>query len=169
MKPSGRCRIIGLFVATAVAAGLFAAMMAFAATPSKSLEGLLKESGLDYVRTPEGAYKILVSVEGEATLVVALERALGESEDLKLVYLYCSVVEVPKGFKHPPAMLKKMAEVNDRLIVGKLGMSGDTGDVFYNSSFWLRTADSKILVMELALAHQLRAQLRKELLPFLTQ
>jgi hypothetical protein len=142
-----------------------------AAPVSPTLERLLIATGLDYTRDKSGFFKVVVSVEGETTLIIASEASLGDgtNPDLKLATLVCPVVVVPKGFKHPAAMLKKIATANDAMLVGKLGVDPETGNVWYSSSFWLRTATAKVLTNELYIAHYLRADLRKELLPFLNE
>jgi hypothetical protein len=151
---------------------LLAGYVASAALAATSLETLLKDSGFDYTRTEQGTFRICVSAQNETTLIVAQETSVGKdskNDDLKLVYLFCQVLEVPKDFKHPPAMLKKLAELNDKLLVGKLSVNEQNGNIFYNSSFWLRTADKTVLTNELSLGHFNRIQFRKELEPFLKE
>jgi hypothetical protein len=62
-----------------------------------------------------------------------------------------------------------LAEINDRLVIGRLSISGEEGHVWYSSSFWLATANSDVLLREMYIAHFLRSQLRKELLPFVQE
>ena len=141
------------------------------ALSSSSLQGLLDSSGLDYTTTKEGTFKVIVSVEGETTLIYAREATIGSGADpdFKLVQLYLPLVIVPNGFRHPPAMLKKIAEINDRILVGRISVDGQKGNVWYNSSFWLSNANSNVLLKELYLAHYLRPSLRKDLLPFVQE
>jgi len=132
-----------------------------------TLEGLLKEGQIDYIKAPEGYFKIIVTIEDETTLVMAEEESLAGRPDLRLALLYTGVLQVPEGVQPSRAMLKKMAELNGSLLIGNLSLEEDT--VFYNSSFWLDNANSKILGVELALAHMIRSGARKELLPFVEE
>ena len=162
--------IIGLIVAFGfVVTGQAQQAGAEKAKPAKTLESLLKEAGFDYTKTKEGTCKIFVTAGEQSAMVYADEVALGEKKDTKLIYLYCLAVEVPSGFKHPIGMLKKIAEINDGLMVGKLGISPDTGGVWYSSSLWLRTADADTLTSELALALFSVPEYRKELKPFVKE
>jgi hypothetical protein len=139
---------------------------------AKSLEGLLKESGVDYTRhkdQDEEIFKIPVEIDGETTMVYAREHQLGNKSDaaLRLVYLWTTVATMPKDFKSPAAMLKKMVQMNETFLVGNVSMNDSV--ISCNSSFWLRTADAEILKLQLMLAHAGRLHCRKELLPFLRE
>ncbi|MGA9363588.1 MAG: YbjN domain-containing protein [Bacteroidota bacterium] len=153
-----RCILVGLFFvvlgSTSFAAG--------------SLEELLKKAQIEYTRGDDGTLKIVVSYEGETTLIAAKERSFGDNQDseLKLVYLYCVVLPGRKDGQLPAAELKKMAELNDKMPVGKVSLSEDDGTIFYNSSFWLATADEKTLATELYIAHMMRQELKKILVGF---
>jgi len=147
-------------------AGLVLAAAGGNALAAGSLKELLDKSGVKYIQQ-DTAFLIPVSAEGETTMVTATEAALGELAELKLVYLFTPILEVPKGFKHPQPMLKKIAELNEKLLVGKLGLEADSGCLYFISSFWLRTADKTTVEIELAVAHVQRQSLRKELEPYL--
>lgn len=151
---------------------LFLTTVSSSAIAQKSLKALLDSDSnrLDYVYdTERQSFRILVSDQGEASLIIAKEKSFGDDDpNWKIVYLYCVVIEAPKGFKHPEAMLKRMAELNDNMLVGKVGIT-EEGNIYYDSSFWLRTADASILRQELAIAHMLRIALKKELLPFMEE
>ena len=127
----------------------------------KSLEGLLKEGGLDYIRTTDGQfYRIPVEIGGEASMVIGREYLMG---DEKVARLGCIVATLPKEFRPSVAMLRRIAEMNGNIIIGNIGMDKD--GIYYSSSLWLRTADVQLLKNQLALAH-FGADLRKELLPY---
>ena len=74
---------------------------------------------------------------------------------------------LPEGFKPPLAMLRRIAQLNDGMVIGNVGL-GD-GPINYSSSFWLRTADKEVLIAQLLLTHKFRLELRKELLPYLQE
>lgn len=148
-----RCIVVGLFF-VALSSTSFAA---------SSLEELLKEAQLEYTRSDDGTIRIVVSEGGETTLIYAKERSYGDNpnSDLKLVYLYCVVKPARKSGQVPEAQLKKMAELNDKMPVGKVSLNEDDGTIYYNSSFWLATADKKTLAAELYIAHLMRQELKK--------
>ena len=112
-----------------------------AAGADKTLEGLLKEARIDYTHDQEGLYRITIEINGEATVIVARERPLykdqGTGKEVKLVLLWSNVAKLPEGFKPPLAMLQRMAQINDNLLIGNVSLGTDSG-IRFNSSFWLR-------------------------------
>ena len=115
--------ILGVSLLLAASSGRTVGQTAGAVAAKGSLESLLKECKMDYTRTSDGDLKIMVSDGEDSALVYAREVALGAKGDDKLAYFYCLVVDVPDGFKHPIAMLKKMAEINDSLLEVSLDLS----------------------------------------------
>ena len=135
----------------------------------KSLEKLLKESKLDYTKSPDGSFKVWVSYQGETTEIIFTERNVGSDESnpkTRIAYLYCFVLPAPQDGELAPAMLKKMAELNDRLTIGRIGINEQSGATYYNSSFWLSSATGAIVVQESALAHFTKLDLKKVLEAF---
>jgi hypothetical protein len=142
------------------------------AQAAPTLEGLLKKAGFDYAKTPEGAFKVIVEYKDETSIIYADEVSVGsdpKKPELRLVRLATAVANVPENFKHPAPMLKKIAVLNDTLLVGRLSVGEKEGDVWYGSTFWLRTADDVVTSNELFLAHFNRVAFRKELKPFITE
>ncbi len=136
-----------------------------AGSGGKSLEGLLKEAkdaGLDYSRTADGQYRIPVEIGGEASVITVREHSMG---DEKVAYFWCVVAPLPKEFRPSVVMLRRIAEMNSNIIIGNIGM--DKHAIYYDSSFWLRTADVQLLKNQLALAHFSRLGIRKEFLPYM--
>lgn len=131
-----------------------------------TLEALLQQGKIDAVKGENGIYKIPVEVEGETVMVIAEESRLGSS-DIRIVNLYALVLELPENYKMPEPMLQKMADLNNRLNIGKVYREDNY--IFYKSSFLLRTADADSLGVELVLAHAHRQALKKELQPFIAQ
>ena len=78
------------------------------------------------------------------------------------------MAKLPEGFKPPLAMLQRMAQINDDLLIGNVSLGTDSG-IRFNSSFWLPTADKQILVHYLLVTHYTRLHLRKELLPYIKE
>jgi hypothetical protein len=161
-----------VLVVAAVGASAFVAAAASGSgdsteAPRVTLEGLLKEGGMEYIETSDGAFKVIVTMEEETVLVMAREEALAGDPGLPLAFLYTCVLQMPEGGQPSRAMLKKMAELNDTLLVGNLSFGQDA--VFYNSSFWLKNADADTLSVELVLAHSIRGAARTELRPFVEE
>lgn len=139
-----------------------------AGTGGKSLEALLKEAGLDYNRTADGQhYRIAVVYNGEPSVITAWEANLAPGPQYKVARLGCIVATLPKEFRPSVAMLRRIAELNDNMIIGNIGMDKD--GIYYGSSFWLRTADVQLLKDQLTVAHFTRLNLRKELLPYMKE
>jgi hypothetical protein len=135
---------------------------------TKNLEGLLKDAKIEYSPLDGGEFKIPVTIEEETVVVIAREGHIGDGTvpTLKLVHFYTLVTEV-KGAP-PAAFLKKMAELNDGVYIGKVSLGAD-GGVFYSSSLWLHQADADLVINELVLAFLQRQQMRKSLQPFLEE
>lgn len=162
---------------TAATAGVLS-MTAGAQNPSpptagadKSLEGLLKEGDIGYIRNQEGLFRIPLEDGGEATLIAAREVPIYKNretgQEVKVVLLWSMVAALPEGFKPPVAMLQRLAQLNDGMVIGNVGLGGDR--INYSSSFWLRTADKEVLIAQLQLTHKMRLELRKELLPYIQE
>jgi hypothetical protein len=141
-----------------------------AAAQSPTLEGLIKAAELTSFKLNNGMYKVLLSpgTGSQVVPVILREGSLGSS-GVKIVYLWACVLEVPEGFKHPAAMLKKLADANDNIVIGRLSVNAKNGNVFYNSGFWLRTADEKTLLAELEIAFHMATSVNKDLKPFVTE
>jgi hypothetical protein len=125
---------------------------------------LLKQADISYTITKGGHFKIPFTINEETTLVTAHVAKLG---DYQLVYLYCVVRNLPDGRSASPELLRKIAELNDRMLVGKLSINGS--NVMYNSSFWLASATVDVLVSELMVAHFYRTTCAKEMEPFIME
>ena len=54
-----------------------------------------------------------------------------------------------------------MAELNDQMSIGRVGINESDGVSYYTSSFWLYSASADILTQELAVAHFTRLSLKK--------
>lgn len=171
-------RVSTFAVAGTLAASLLGSLLASPAAlaqPAKAapaakpgLVSLLKQGKIEYVAS-EGEFKIPVTVDGETSMLIARENALGDKDELKVVHVYTSVLDLPPGFKVPAALLRRIAELNDTMLVGKVSIDEKSQCVWFSSSFWLRNADAQTMLVELELAHWTRMSLRKELKPFLSE
>ena len=141
---------------------------AHAQPAAKTLESVLKESGLAYSKN-ESVFRVYIENEGETTGVTMREVGIGDSPDLKLIYMFATVLQMPKGTKAPAPLVKRLAQINNNLFVGKLSLEegAEGGGVYYNSSLWLKTATGETLSTELFLSHFVRLQFAKELAPFM--
>jgi hypothetical protein len=149
-----------------------------AADPAnKSLEELLKDTGLAFSRREDGArgqvlYRVTFEAGGEVSVIVVTEPKpwtwkYKDGSAVRPIASWSTVSPLPKDFRPPPAMLKKMAELNNRLPMGSVGLGADA--IFHNNGFFRRNLDGETLLFYLASAHFDRLNCRKELLPFLTE
>lgn len=136
-----------------------------------TLESLLKAAGMPTYKIGNNLYKVLMSpgTGTDVAPVLILEWSPSGDTGPKVARVSALALQVPEGFKHPAAMLKKMAEMSERFVIGKPVLSPKTGHVYYNSAFWLRTADEKTLKIELEIAFYTAKTIAKELKPFVTE
>ncbi len=144
-------------------------------TTKKSLADLLKETALPFTEVQKGVFRVAVEVRGETAMITVEEKALNwKSNDGSpnlIAAIYTQVTPLfANDVRVPPAMLMRMAVLNDTLLFGGFSINGDQKKgVFYNSAFHLRTADSELLVEYLVLAHRAHQIGKKELAPFLQE
>jgi hypothetical protein len=169
--------LLAVCVSLASAQDGAAAPQAQPAHQGATLESLLKAAGLQYYKLTgpaEGNYKVMVSLgtgnqANEVVPVIVREATIGGQSGPKMVVLWSQVLAVPEGFQHPPAMLKKIALLNDNMPVGKISINDKNGCVFYASAFYLQTADEKTMQFELSLAFWISVEFAKELRPFVKE
>lgn len=127
---------------------------------SPSLKSLLDESGLPYIKRDTGWYYVPLSIEGETISFYFQETVLSDNAeaDTKIVYFY-SIID-RRSEQAPPALYKKIGELNEKLKVGKIGISEDGMSIYYISSFWLEEANPKTLGKELAVAFKTTLDLK---------
>lgn len=129
-----------------------------------SLEGLLKAAGIRYTAPQEGFYRIEgKDNEGGTSVIVAAERKVGAK---KIAYFVSLVAPLPKEFEPPVEMLKRIMKMN----CGQIGIgdvSLDNTSLYYDSSFWLRTADAEQITDQLRVAHFVTQVVRRELVPYI--
>jgi len=130
-----------------------------------NIEDLLKKGDYTFKKADDGSFAVAVSWQEETSMIYIKESKYGEGNDdaLRLAYLYCVVLPGRNNGNYPAAELKEIAEMNDKLSVGKVSIGGDDGTIYYISSFWLSNADEKTLTNELFIAHIARQQIKKVL------
>lgn len=139
-----------------------------AAAEAKSLESLLNESNFAYKKMADGKYRVTVEAGGTISIVIAYETPLwkdANNQDVKLIFLYRWIADMPEGFEVPNALYAKICEINDKRQLGR-AMLNQYG-IYYASDFWLRTADHLELEDEFIAAHFGAEFMAKELTPFL--
>lgn len=145
-----------------------------AAAPGDATEKLLKDAKLDYKKTKESTFRVVIETK-EGTSVVAVEERKAAWKDNKggevlYVYVYTEVLTTAIDFKPPTGMLTKIAEVNDRTIFGNLSLVTNpdkSSSVFRNGTLFLKNLDAEQLDDLIYLTHSAKFSARKELLPFL--
>jgi hypothetical protein len=145
---------------------------------AKSLEDLLKETGLAFARHQDQNdkervfYKVTFEGGGEVSVTVAEEYKpwawkYKDGSQAQPIYLWTTIAPLPKDFKPPLAMLRKVAELNHRFVIGSISLVGD--GIYHNCGFFRRNLDSDTLLFYVANLHHNRVAARKELLPFLQE
>ncbi len=156
----------GFLTVVAVACTMWCGQTAMA--QGNSLTGLLDEAGFDYIER-DGIYKVILEGDERTVTVVCGEETMWEDDNgnpVKVVWLWTTILAVQEGFRHPPALLRRVANINDTMKPGNLSVNENNGNVYYNSAFWLDSATPQIMVDELLLAYFRQPELRKELAPY---
>lgn len=119
-----------------------------------SLETLLAESGFAYRKTEDGSYRITVELNGTVSVVIASEVAMGWKDsagnEVKSVYLYRWMADLPEGGHRPEELLAAINQLNNQRYIGRLVVN-EYG-VYLCNTFFLRLADAESLTDEVYLA-----------------
>ncbi len=141
--------------------------------PAKGLEKLLKETGIPYARQDDGTFEVKLQLQGVTLALTLREHTFlrlteKDGSPVKVVLLSCQVVALEEDDRPSRDLLRKIAELNQKeMLIGNVGL--EKQGVYYNSYFWLRTADREQLAHQLFIAHDTTRKLRKELEPFLKE
>ncbi len=145
-----------------------------AAAPGDATEKLLKEAKLDYKKTKEGVFRVVLETRAGTSVVVVEERKAAWKDnkggEVLYVYVYTEVLTTAVDFKPPTGMLTKIAELNDRIIFGSLSLvknQDKSSSVFRNGTLFLKSLDAEQLEDLIQITHGARFSYQKELLPFL--
>jgi hypothetical protein len=144
-----------------------------AADKGDVLENRLKAAKLEYRKVKDGVFRVLVEVKGEITAVIVEEKKApwkdATEKDALYAFLWTEVMQFPADFKPPPAMLSRLAELNDRCRFGSIGLSktpeGNPA-VYRNMSFFLKGSDAEQLTDYVYMMHNEKAAVKKELKGF---
>jgi hypothetical protein len=140
----------------------------------KSLEDLLKEGKISYTTLQSGDrvyYKIPIEMSGETTMIYCREIKVGTTNsgsDIKLASFFYFLGQLPKDSKPKPALTKHIAELNDKLIFGGVGLTSDQS-ITWKTEMWLRGATPATVAWTLQFGHILRGQLKEDLKPFMEE
>ena len=165
------------FTGRAVAAALLLAFGSAGAAMAQgaTTEALLKDSKLDYKVIKPGLYRIVLETqEGISTIgVEEVKLPWKDSKGNEQFYaqIFTVVAAAPADFKASTAMLGRLAELNDGIRFGSVGMSKEKDAVrFYrNSSMFLRNAGADQLADMIVVMHYDKFRLQKELKGFIDE
>ena len=119
-----------------------------------SLESLLAESGFAYRKMEDGSYRITVETTAGISVVIASEVTMGWKDsagnDVKLVYLYRWLADLPEGGHRPEEFLAAINQLNNQRYIGRVVVN-EYG-VYLCNTFFLRRADTESLSDEVYLA-----------------
>lgn len=136
--------------------------------PKDAIEALLKKAEVDYIPQKDGGYKVYANDENDKPVMMFIdENKIGDVEETKMATITEGIMALPEGTKPSPALLKRIAEMNSEIAVGKIGLYNN--GICYYSSFWLRGADEKTIGIELVLAAITKNRIIKELKPYIEQ
>lgn len=162
--------IVGL--ATTVGAGRAAAQSPVGTTT----EGLIKATGLAHQKIKDGLFKVFIdSSSGQSVIIIEEKKAPWKDNSGKEVvyaYLWCQVIPLPAEFKPPTAMLTQLAEMNDRIRFGSLGIGKNpdgTGAVYRNATMFLKNSDAEELSDYIYISHNERLSAEKALRGYLVE
>ena len=136
-----------------------------AAKPGKSLEDLIKETGLPYKSVGDGQF-LLTFPTGDTTTtnMIVGESALAGQEKLKVITIACKVMDGAKDKKPSQALLLKIAAFDYQTDLGRIGVDKNN-TVWYQSSLWKSTATGESLAYDLVFADDYRQKQAKILQP----
>ena len=137
-------------------AGLADTTTGQAAKPAKSLEDLIKETGVPYKSVGDGQFLLAFPVNDTTTTnMLVREVALAGQEKFKMITIACKVMDGTKEKKPSAALLLKIAEFDYQTDLGRIGVDKDN-NVWYQSSLWKSTATGETLAYDLVFADNYR-------------
>lgn len=131
-----------------------------AAKSGKSLEDLIKETGLPYKSVGDGQFVLFAPVDDTTTGMLLGETTLAGQEKARVITIACKVMDGTKEKKLSAAVLLKIAEFNFQTDLGRIGVD-KKNNVWYQSSLWESTATGGTLFYDLAFAGIYRQQQAK--------
>lgn len=129
---------------------------------------ILKTLNLPYTMMADSTYKVFIDLGVEASVIMLrqVELPANAGNVLKLTFVIARICDARENLENPPAQLKKIAEVNGRLVIGKLSIDSDNGAVYYTSQLWPSSLNASTLALEIGVAAQIGMELREMLCSF---
>jgi len=125
-----------------------------AANSQPTLESLLAASGFAYRQLDDGSYRITVELDGMVTVVTADEVTMNwqdaQGNDVKIVYLYSWVADLPQEGTRSLDLLTTINAMNNARYIGRVVVN-DYG-LYVCNSFFLQGSSAESLVQEVYLA-----------------
>lgn len=156
--------------------GLLAITGDASAAPGEVTEKLLKEAKFDYKKVKDGVFKLVIESKAGISIVLIEEKKASwkdvKGRDVLYAYIYTEVFVTATDFKPPPAMLTKLADWNDRIRFGSLGLAKNADgshSVFRNGSVFLKNLDAEQLEDMVYLTHNDKFLFAKEFKSFLEE
>lgn len=132
-----------------------------AAKPGKSLEDLIKETGVPYKSVGDGQFLLAFPTSDTITTNMLVgESALAGKEQFKVITVACKVMDGTKEKKLSPAVLLKIAAFDFQTDLGRIGADSNN-NVWYQSSLWKSTATGETLAYDLVFADDNRQKQAK--------
>lgn len=146
------------------------------AAPGDTTEKLLKDAKLDYKKVKDGVFKLVIESKAGISIVIIEEKKASwkdsKGKDVLYAYIYTEVFVTGANFKPPEAMLAKLADWNDRIRFGSLGLTKNSDgsySVFRNGSVFLKNFDAEQLEDMVYLTHNDKFLFAKEFKSFLEE
>jgi hypothetical protein len=146
------------------------------AAPGDATEKLLKDAKLDYKKVKDGVFKLVIESKAGISIVIIEEKKASwkdsKGKDVLYAYIYTEVFVTGATFKPPEAMLSKLADWNDRIRFGSLGLTKNSDgsySVFRNGSVFLKNLDAEQLEDMVYLTHNDKFLFAKEFKSFLEE
>jgi hypothetical protein len=143
------------------------------AAPGEATEKLLKEAKFDYKKVKDGVFKLVIESKAGISIVIIEEKKAswkdGKGKDVLYAYIYTEVLVTAADFKPPQAMLAKLADWNDRIRFGSLGLTKNADgshSIFRNGSVFLKNLDAEQLEDMVYLTHNDKFLFAKEFKSF---
>lgn len=149
---------------------LFSFVAVGAVSAQSKVKSMLDELGYAYATLEGGAYKVVVTNEGVSTPMIVSEKAIWGRDDLdfmQVISLYTLAMDAPEGYNPPSAIYRKVVELNDAMLHGRLSMYN--GSVYYSSSQFLAPATAQSFDTQMVLAHFMTQEYAKEFAGYLEE
>ncbi|MDB5309214.1 MAG: hypothetical protein JWO38_3416 [Gemmataceae bacterium] len=170
-------RLVAAVVLVGWSAGLWGGNTAAAQPPvGERTEQLLKDAKLDYRKAKDGVYRVVVEGKNGTSVIVVEEKKASwkdnKGNDVLYAYLWCEILPLGNDFKPPPPMLLRLAELNDRIRFGSVGISKNpdgASSLYRNGTLFLRGADGEQMADMVFISHGDRLNFQKEFRGFVDE